>query len=120
LRFFLRICPSQQSRVKRRLTKLAQTQIVGLLEDRRAFRSPSARVGGDEFAVVQVGIKEASEAAVLTRRLAKAVGEPYEIAGHTGWLNAEAGLELLCKRALREAEDVHVDAVATKGMAARS
>jgi diguanylate cyclase (GGDEF)-like protein len=53
-----------------------------------------ARLGGDEFVIIQVGIKQASEAELLARRLAKAVSEPYEIAGHTIVIGTSIGIAI--------------------------
>ena len=39
----------------------------------------AARFGGDEFAIVQCGIQNADEAALLAQRLAAAVARPYQI-----------------------------------------
>ena len=41
-----------------------------------------ARMGGDEFAIVQVGITDAAEAEALAHRIIEALSEPYEIDGH--------------------------------------
>jgi diguanylate cyclase (GGDEF)-like protein/PAS domain S-box-containing protein len=41
-----------------------------------------ARVGGDEFAIVQVDLEEPREAAAFAQRLADVIGQPYEIDGH--------------------------------------
>ena len=41
-----------------------------------------ARVGGDEFVVVQCGVRHAGEAEMLARRLVRIIGEPFMIAGH--------------------------------------
>jgi diguanylate cyclase (GGDEF)-like protein len=42
----------------------------------------AARFGGDEFAVIQCGIRHADEAALLAQRLATAIGQPYQIEGN--------------------------------------
>ena len=41
-----------------------------------------ARVGGDEFAIVQVGLEDPYEAAAFAHRIADAISQPYEIDGH--------------------------------------
>jgi diguanylate cyclase (GGDEF)-like protein/PAS domain S-box-containing protein len=41
-----------------------------------------ARVGGDEFAIVQVDLEEPGEAAAFAERIAEAIHQPYEIDGH--------------------------------------
>jgi diguanylate cyclase (GGDEF)-like protein/PAS domain S-box-containing protein len=41
-----------------------------------------ARVGGDEFAIVQVGLEEPHEAAALAQRITDLISQPYEIDSH--------------------------------------
>jgi diguanylate cyclase (GGDEF)-like protein len=41
----------------------------------------AARLGGDEFTVVQAGIGHPAEAELFARRLARAIGAPYDIDG---------------------------------------
>lgn len=40
-----------------------------------------ARIGGDEFAIIQTGVTSAAEAEVLCMRIVEAVSEPYLLAG---------------------------------------
>ncbi|MFX8500598.1 GGDEF domain-containing protein, partial [Acinetobacter baumannii] len=40
-----------------------------------------ARMGGDEFAIVQPAISGPSDAATLAQRIVSIVGEPYDISG---------------------------------------
>ena len=42
-----------------------------------------ARLGSDEFAVVQAGVTRPEEVAMLARRLIAAISEPYLFDGHT-------------------------------------
>jgi diguanylate cyclase (GGDEF)-like protein len=51
-----------------------------------------ARVGGDEFAVIQTGIHEPSETAVLARRLGEAVRTLYDLAGHAIVIDTSIGI----------------------------
>jgi diguanylate cyclase (GGDEF)-like protein len=53
-----------------------------------------ARMGGDEFAVVQAGVDHPSDAALLTERVIEAVSAPYEISGHHILIGASAGIAL--------------------------
>jgi diguanylate cyclase (GGDEF)-like protein len=53
-----------------------------------------ARIGGDEFAVVQVGIGEPAEAGLLARRLTKAVAAPYEIGLNRIVIGTSSGIAL--------------------------
>jgi diguanylate cyclase (GGDEF)-like protein len=56
-----------------------------------------ARLGGDEFVVIQVGIRESAEAATLARRIVKALGHPYDIAGKTVDIGTSIGIAIAPK-----------------------
>ncbi|MGD0723074.1 MAG: EAL domain-containing protein [Roseiarcus sp.] len=51
-----------------------------------------ARIGGDEFAIVQAAIADPQEARDLAQRLLDVLGEPYEIAGHHIDIGASIGI----------------------------
>ena len=51
-----------------------------------------ARVGGDEFVVIQVGIRESAEAAALARRIVKVMAVPCDIAGKAMEIGASIGI----------------------------
>jgi len=51
-----------------------------------------ARVGGDEFAIVQRGIALPKEAGALARRVRDTLSEPYEVQGHVAVVNASVGI----------------------------
>ena len=53
-----------------------------------------ARLGSDEFAVVQAGIQRPEDVAFLARRLIDAVGEPYLFDGHTIVSGASIGIAI--------------------------
>ena len=53
-----------------------------------------ARVGGDEFAVVQIGIAEPGEAAALARRIRDTIAAPYNLNGHIAVVDASIGIAL--------------------------
>ncbi|RTL53681.1 MAG: EAL domain-containing protein [Bradyrhizobiaceae bacterium] len=53
-----------------------------------------ARLGSDEFAVVQAGCARPEDAALLARRLLDALGEPYLFEGHTVVSGASIGIAL--------------------------
>ena len=53
-----------------------------------------ARVGGDEFAVIQVGIEQPVDTAILARRLREAVRAPYELAGHAVMVDTSIGIAI--------------------------
>jgi diguanylate cyclase (GGDEF)-like protein/PAS domain S-box-containing protein len=51
-----------------------------------------ARVGGDEFAVIQAGPQEPLDTAILARRLGEAVRAPYDLAGHAVVVDTSIGI----------------------------
>src|ERR1700716_111605 len=53
-----------------------------------------ARMGGDEFAIVQVQVAQPSDATVLAQRVIEAVSEPYEIDGHQVVVGASVGISV--------------------------
>jgi len=53
-----------------------------------------ARVGGDEFAIIQNGIEQPLDTALLARRIGEAVRAPYDIAGHVVVVDTSIGIAL--------------------------
>jgi diguanylate cyclase (GGDEF)-like protein/PAS domain S-box-containing protein len=53
-----------------------------------------ARVGGDEFAVIQTDVGEPMDTALLARRLGEAVRAPYDLAGHAVLVDTSIGIAL--------------------------
>jgi diguanylate cyclase (GGDEF)-like protein/PAS domain S-box-containing protein len=53
-----------------------------------------ARIGGDEFAIVQTGVKRSEEAGQLAGRLIAAIGQPYELAGQHIGLSTCVGIAI--------------------------
>jgi diguanylate cyclase (GGDEF)-like protein len=53
-----------------------------------------ARVGGDEFAVVQTGVATPADAGVLARRMREALNAPYNLHGHVAIVDASVGIAL--------------------------
>jgi diguanylate cyclase (GGDEF)-like protein/PAS domain S-box-containing protein len=51
-----------------------------------------ARMGGDEFVIVQAPISEPSEAALLAERVIAAIAEPFEIDGHQSTVGTSVGI----------------------------
>ena len=45
-----------------------------------------ARLSGDEFAILQIGLTRPEDAALLAHRTIRVLGEPYEVP-RTGWLS---------------------------------
>jgi diguanylate cyclase (GGDEF)-like protein len=53
-----------------------------------------ARMGGDEFAIVQVGIKQPSDASNLAQRVIDVVSAPHEIDGHQVVAGTSVGIAI--------------------------
>jgi len=53
-----------------------------------------ARIGGDEFALIQVGVDGPAEAEALCRRLLSALVEPFDLDGHEIIITASIGVAL--------------------------
>jgi diguanylate cyclase (GGDEF)-like protein len=51
-----------------------------------------ARVGGDEFAILQTGLKELNDTAALARRVCEAIRAPYELLGHAVIIDTSIGI----------------------------
>ncbi|MES2044524.1 MAG: GGDEF domain-containing protein [Pseudomonadota bacterium] len=54
----------------------------------------AARIGGDEFVVVQTSLAHAGEAEMLARRIARAIVQPYAIDGHEIVIGTSIGYAL--------------------------
>jgi diguanylate cyclase (GGDEF)-like protein len=54
----------------------------------------AARIGGDEFVVVQTSLAHAGEAEMLARRIARAIIQPYAIDGHEIVIGTSIGYAL--------------------------
>jgi diguanylate cyclase (GGDEF)-like protein len=54
-----------------------------------------ARIGGDEFAIIQVGIEEPIDVAILARRIGETVRAPYDLAGHALVVDTSIGIALV-------------------------
>jgi diguanylate cyclase (GGDEF)-like protein len=53
-----------------------------------------ARIGGDEFAIIQASLSEPNDAATLARRVREAVAAPYEVAGHHIVVDTSIGIAI--------------------------
>jgi len=53
-----------------------------------------ARIGGDEFAIVQASIAEPEQAATLARRLGDVIREPYDVNGHVLIVDTSIGIAI--------------------------
>ena len=74
----------------------AGDKLLGTVADRlRALVRETdtiARMGGDEFAVVQAAISQPADATSLAHRIISAVSEPYDIDGHQVVIGASIGI----------------------------
>ena len=53
-----------------------------------------ARMGGDEFAIIQVAIAHPSDATTLAQRIIEVVSKPYEIEGHQVIIGTSVGIAM--------------------------
>jgi diguanylate cyclase (GGDEF)-like protein len=53
-----------------------------------------ARLGADEFAIVQRDVKQAADAELLARRIVEVVGKPYELEGQGATVGVSIGISL--------------------------
>jgi len=51
-----------------------------------------ARIGGDEFAIVQVALEQPADATTLAERVIEAIGEPHNIDGHQVIVGTSVGI----------------------------
>jgi diguanylate cyclase len=60
----------------------------------------AARIGGDEFVVVQFGILRADEARMLAHRIVRVVGAPYNLDGEEARIGVSVGVALAPRHGL--------------------
>jgi diguanylate cyclase (GGDEF)-like protein len=53
-----------------------------------------ARIGGDEFAIIQTGVSQINDTAELARTVGEAVRAPYELSGHVVACDASIGVAM--------------------------
>ena len=53
-----------------------------------------ARMGGDEFVIVQVPVAEAAEATLLAQRIIAAISEPFDLDGHQAVIGTSVGIAI--------------------------
>ena len=74
----------------------AGDKLLGLVTERlkQVVRETDtvARMGGDEFAIVQVGIEQPSDATALALRTIEEISEPYDIDGHHVIIGTSVGI----------------------------
>jgi diguanylate cyclase len=62
-----------------------------------------ARIGGDEFVVIQTGIRQSGEARFLAQRIIKAIGLPYSLQGQDIQIGVSIGIAI----APRDGAELH-------------
>jgi diguanylate cyclase (GGDEF)-like protein len=68
------------------------------------------RLGGDEFVIVQRGVAQPEDAAVLARRVVDIISEPYDLDGHRVTIGVSVGISLApgdgssCEKLLKNAD----------------
>jgi diguanylate cyclase (GGDEF)-like protein len=53
-----------------------------------------ARIGGDEFAIMQTAMKEPTDAAALAKRVREAITAPFDLAGHQIVIDSSIGIAI--------------------------
>ena len=71
-----------------KLLRMVADRLRGLLRDTDTV----ARMGGDEFAIVQVAIAAPTDATALAHRIIAVVSEPYDVEGHQVVIGASIGI----------------------------
>jgi diguanylate cyclase (GGDEF)-like protein len=68
--------------------------VAGRLRNSVRDNDTVARVGGDEFAIIQTEVAEPQDTAVLARRLGEAIRAPYDIGGHAVMVDTSIGIAM--------------------------
>jgi diguanylate cyclase (GGDEF)-like protein len=71
-----------------KLLKIVADRLRGLVRESDTI----ARMGGDEFVIVQVPIAEPAEATSLAQRIIRLMSEPYDLDGHQAVIGASIGI----------------------------
>jgi diguanylate cyclase (GGDEF)-like protein len=71
-----------------KLLKIVAERLRALVRDTDTI----ARMGGDEFVIVQTPITEPTDATSLAQRIIASVGEPFDIDGHQAVIGASVGI----------------------------
>ena len=71
--------------------KIAAERLLGLLRE----GDTAARVGGDEFVLLQTNIKSSDEAKMLARRVIRALSTPFCVEGQILLIGASVGIALV-------------------------
>ncbi|HTO27622.1 MAG TPA: EAL domain-containing protein, partial [Devosia sp.] len=70
------------------LIKAAAQRLAACVSDADTI----ARIGGDEFAIIQVGLNDAALALSLARTVVEVIGAPFELSGHEVRVGASVGV----------------------------
>jgi diguanylate cyclase (GGDEF)-like protein len=73
-----------------KLLRIVGDRLLALLRETDTI----ARMGGDEFAIVQVGPSQVADATSLAQRIIAAIGEPYDIDGHHVVVGTSVGIAI--------------------------
>src|SRR5439155_5987827 len=71
-----------------KLLKIVAERLRGLVRDTGTI----ARMGGDDFVVVQGPIRDPAEATSLAQRIIALISEPYDLDGHQAVIGASIGI----------------------------
>src|SRR5450631_1416904 len=71
-----------------KLLKIVADRLRGLVRETDTI----ARMGGDEFVIVQASIAEPADATALAQRIIKLMSEPFDIDGHQAVIGASVGI----------------------------
>src|SRR5204862_27536 len=77
--------------------------VAGRLSTLVAETDTIARMGGDEFAIVQTARAQPADAAPLAERIIEMIGQPYDIDGHQVTIGTSVGI------AVGPADGAHAD-----------
>ena len=73
-----------------KLLKIVAERLGGLIRESDTI----ARMGGDEFVIVQAPIADPTDATSLAQRVIKLLSEPYDIDGHQAVIGASIGISV--------------------------
>jgi diguanylate cyclase (GGDEF)-like protein len=71
-----------------KLLKIVADRLRGLVRETDTI----ARMGGDEFVIVQAPISDPADATSLAQRVIEVIGEPFDIDGHQAAIGASIGI----------------------------
>ena len=71
-----------------KLLKIVADRLRGLVRQTDTI----ARMGGDEFVIVQAPISDPADATSLAQRVIEVIGEPFDIDGHQAMIGASIGI----------------------------